>query len=294
MSPCVSAIHLWRGLAVGALALIAFAILLETPSVSAQNRRGWRGQLEFASPKRDIFPGDTFTFCRIRFTSTGRWGRGGWLTDYPASDQNFSQRLEELTTIQVNRKKVRDGNGNPYEHVIVDLTDDALFDYPFIYMLEVGGLSFSDLEIERLREYLLRGGFLMVDDFWGVKEWENWEYEISRVFDPARYPMRELELEHPVFHMVFKLKEKPQVPSLYYWYGSQGGTSERGYESRTPHYKGIHDPAQNNRLMVIVCHNTDLGDGWEREAEDKGYFEAISSKWAYPLGINIVVYAMTH
>lgn len=281
--------HVGKVVCVIALFAMLAAFLPEYSPASAQNRGGWgRRTADVAGPDRTIFPGSKFTFCRIRYSGTGMRG-WGWSTDYPTSDQNFSQRLEELTTIEVNHEK----NGD-YKHVVVELTDEALNDYPFAYMLEVGGLRFSEEEIEGLRNYLLRGGFLMVDDFWGEKEWENWEYEISRVFDPEIYPMKEIDLSHPVFHMVFELDEKPQVPSLNHWYSTRGGTSERGYESRTPHYKGIYDPAQNNRLMVIVCHNTDLGDGWEREGEDRGYFEAISSKFAYPLGINIVVYAMTH
>jgi hypothetical protein len=272
--------------ALAALMVVTFAIGYFSEDANAQ-RRGSRYSEVY---DRDIFPDESFTFCRVRYTSAGGWGWGDWSTDYPESDVHFSQRLEELTTIRVNRLP---GRPNEYHHVVVDLTDDALFDYPFIYMLEVGRLQFSEEEVERLRSYLLRGGFLMVDDFWGSREWDNWKYEISRVFDPAEYPMEELELSHPVFNMVFELKEKPQVPSLNYWYGSGGDTSERQYDSRTPHYKGIHDP-KTDRLMVIVCHNTDLGDGWERETENKGYFDEISAKWAYPMGINIVVYAMTH
>ena len=238
-------------------------------------------------PERSIFPSDEFTFCRLRYTSGGAGWRWGWSTDFPTSDRNFSQRLEELTTIKVSK----DEHGR-YRHVVIDLLEDALFDYPFLYMLEVGGLTFSEAERERLREYLLRGGFLMVDDFWGSAEWMNWAYEIGQVFDPKEFPMVELPLEHPIFHMVFSLKEKPQVPSIHHWVGTGGNTSERGRDSAVPHYKGIFD--KNGRMMVLVCHNTDLGDGWERESEHEGYFREISAKKAYPLGINIVVYAMTH
>lgn len=233
---------------------------------------------------RLVFPNDTFTFCRIRYTSWNRQPK--WAVDYPDSDVNFSQRLEELTTIEVSR----DEHGQ-VRHVVLDITDEELFNYPFVYMLEVGELEFTEPEIERLRTYLLRGGFLMVDDFWGQREWDNWEHEISRVFPPDEYAMVELGLDHPIFNMVFVLKEKPQIPSLYFWSGT-GMTSERYHDSEDPHYKGIFD--KNGRLMVVVCHNTDLGDGWEREGEHEGYFNEFSAKKAYPLGINIVVYAMTH
>ena len=267
-----------------ALAFVAAGSALWAETAAAQSW-GYRGP-RYEMPQRDIFPGDKFTFCRIRYTSMGGYGRGDWQTDFPASDLNFSQRLEELTTITVNK----DERGN-YKHVVMDITDEQLFDYPFIYMIEVGRLHFTDQEVETLRDYLLRGGFLMVDDFWGTMEWENWEYEISRVFDPREYPMKKLDLEHPIFHMVFTLKEIPQVPSIHHWLRG-GNTSERGRDSEEPRYLGISD--KEGRLMVLICHNTDLGDGWEREGENRDYFEVISSRWAYPLGINIVVYAMTH
>lgn len=276
------------GVLLSGAALLAGALAgtaLVYPKEAAAQYRWGRST---AAPEREIFPGNKFTFCRVRYSGVGRGGWGGtWAVDYPASDLNFSQRLDELTTIKVSR----DERGG-YRHVVIELTEEALFDYPFLYMLEVGGLRFSEAERLRLRDYLLRGGFLMVDDFWGEREWRNWVYEIGQVFDPNEFPMKELPLTHPIFNIVFKLNEKPQVPSLNYWAGTGGGTSERGYDSATPHYKGIHD--KNGRLMVLVCHNTDLGDGWEREAEHEGYFREISAKKAYPLGINIVVYAMTH
>jgi len=224
------------------------------------------------------FKHDVFTFARVRYNS---WGRGSaWATDYPDSELNFSFRLQQLTSMKV------DPNGK-----IVELTDEDLFDYPFLYMLEPGSLYFSEDEIRALRRYLANGGFLMVDDFWGDDEWQNFYQEIKRVF-PDREPV-EIPLEHPIFHCVYDLKEKPQIPSINAaWQGrSQGITWER-WDAQTPYYKGIFD--DDGRMMVIICHNTDLGDGWEREGEDEWYFREFSEKKAYPLGINIVVYAMTH
>ncbi|MCX8036397.1 MAG: DUF4159 domain-containing protein [Candidatus Sumerlaeia bacterium] len=236
-------------------------------------------------PQRDIFPGNIFTFCRLRYDSArNRWG-GGWQTDYNASDINFSIRLEELTTIRVNR----DERGR-IKHAVVRLTDDELFNYPFLYMIEPGALVFSDEEVERLRMYLLRGGFLMVDDFWGEAEWENFAYEFSRVFPPEEYPMQTLPLSHEIFHCVFDIKEYPQVPSVHAWLRT-GLTYER-QDAQTPHFRGVFD--KRGRLMAIICHNTDLGDGWERENWDEEYFREFSAKKSYPMGINIVVYAMTH
>ena len=137
---------------------------------------------------------------------------------------------------------------------------------------------------------LLRGGFLFVDDFWGEEEWRNFEYEFSRVFPPEEYPMFTIPLTHEIFHCVFEINEYPQVPSVHHWLGT-GLTYER-YDAETPHYKGVQD--KQGRLMAVICHNTDLGDGWERENWDETYFREFSAKKAYPMGINIVVYAMTH
>ncbi|MFU7559988.1 DUF4159 domain-containing protein [Roseiconus sp. JC912] len=227
------------------------------------------------------FPGDLFTFARVRYDSySGRGRGGGWDTDYPDSDLNFSLRLQQLTTIKVNP-----------EHKVVDLTDEDLRDYPFLYMIEPGGLSFSEAEVIALREYCLSGGFLMVDDFWGDTQYENLAYELSRVF-PDRRP-EEVPLSHQIFHIVYDMKEKPQVPSIHSArYGVSWENARDGSDTTTPYYKAIYD--DKDRIMVFICHNTDLGDGWEREGENRDYFAEYSVKKAYPMGINIVTYAMTH
>ena len=271
-----------------------FVTAAESQAAERQRPFAWSGheynQQEL--PERSIFPSDTFTFCRIRYTSYGEHPtynrRGRWMIDYPESDEHFSWRLSELTNVNV----ARTPNGG-FKHVVLSLTDPNLFDYPFIYIIEPGALVFSDEEAAALREYLLRGGFLMVDDFWGEEEWSNWVVEFSRVFSPLEYPMEELPLTHPIFNCVFELKEKPQVPSAWFWMSSGKQTSERGRESAVPKYRGVVDP-RTNRLMAVICHNTDLGDGWEREGENEMYFNEISARKAYPMGINIVVYALTH
>ncbi|MBN2326351.1 MAG: DUF4159 domain-containing protein [Candidatus Omnitrophica bacterium] len=249
----------------------------------------WRRGREFIEPERDIFPGNGFTFCRLRYNSNpGGWrGRGGsWLTDYPDSDLNFSQRLSELTTIQVNRSA-----GGAIQHAIVGLMEADLFNYPFLYTLEVEGLYFSEAESKRLRSYLLRGGFLMVDDFWGSNAWANFEYEIGKALPPEDYPIVDIPLDHEIFHIVFQVNEVPQIPGIDWWYRT-GMTAEPREGSQEPHCRGIFD--KKGRLMVVILHNTDLGDGWEEEARNPIYFREFSARKAYPLGINIVVYAMTH
>jgi hypothetical protein len=210
------------------------------------------------------------------------WG-GGWRTDWPDSDLNFSYRLQQLTSLKV--------NPNP---ISLRLTDPELFDYPFLYMIEPGALLFSEAEVKALRHYLDNGGFLMVDDFWGEYQWENFYREIRRVFPEQEFDPKELDLDHKIFQCVYQLKEKPQVPSIHAWPGPGSDVTweDWGPGSREVHYKGISD--KNGRLMVIICHNTDLGDGWEREGEDPSYFHEFSEKKSYPMGINIVTYAMTH
>jgi hypothetical protein len=221
------------------------------------------------------FKHDVFTFVRVRYSSYGYRG-GSWATDFPDSDLNFSFRLHQLTALEV------DPHGK-----ILELTDPAIFDYPFLYLIEPGDMWLEEQEVLALRKYLLNGGFLMVDDFWGEREWQNFYENIKRVF-PDREPI-ELPLEHEVFHCVYDLKAKPQIPSIHAWY--DGRTAER-YDAQEPHYKGIFD--DKGRMMAIICHNTDVGDGWEREGIDPGYFKEFSERWSYPLGINIVTYAMTH
>jgi hypothetical protein len=221
-------------------------------------------------------PEDVFTFVRIKYPSyRRRWG-SDWATDYPASDLYLSYRLQQLTSLKV--------NPNPK---VLELTDPALPDYPFVYMIEPGGMALSEDEAKALRRYLLGGGFLMVDDFWGEAEWDNFYQEIKRVF-PEREP-RELDVSHPIFSAVFPLKEKPQVPSIHAF---RSGLSYERWDAQTPHYKALYD--DQGRMMAIICHNTDLGDGWERESEDPEYFRRYSEPKSYPMGINIIFYAMTH
>jgi hypothetical protein len=277
------------------LAVLAAVVWVGVGLVFAQryyNRRysGRRRTVPVWKSDKD-FSHDVFTFVRIRYSSgyggrgyRGRYGRGfgggNWATDYPDSDLNFSFRLQQLTSMEVHP-----------EGLVLELTDPRLCDYPFIYIVEPGRLVFTEQEVKILRSYLLNGGFLMVDDFWGEDEWYNFYYEMKRVF-PDREP-EELSLSHPIFHAVFDLKEKPQIPSIgVAIQGRDYGITWEREDAQIPHYKAIYD--DKGRIMSIICHNTDLGDGWEREGEDEWYFREFSEKKAYPLGINIVFYAMTH
>ena len=214
-------------------------------------------------------------------------GGYGWSTDYPLSDANFMIRLSELTKASISENAY----GEP-GHVVVQLTDPELFNYPFIFMSDVGTAFFSPEEAAGLREYLLRGGFLWVDDFWGSRAWDAWAYELSKVFSGAEYPITDLSLDHPIFRGLFDIDGFPQIPSIQHWRRSGGGvTSERGQDSAEPHFRGVSD--EHDRLMVLMTHNTDIADGWEREGEDEWYFTSFSID-AYAVGINVLMYAMTH
>lgn len=229
------------------------------------------------------FKADVFTFARVRYESRGwGWRRGGgrWRTDAPDADLNLSYRLQEMTSLKVNP-----------EPTVVELTQKNLGDYPFIYIVEPGYLVFRDEEVTALRRYLDKGGFLMIDDFWGEDEWSNIESELKRVF-PER-EIVDLPIEHPIFHCVFDLKEKPQIPGIEFALSRRGtGITWERPDAKEVHYRAIFDP--KGRMIVIICQNTDLGDGWEREGESEWYFHEFGEKKAYPMAINILFYAMTH
>jgi hypothetical protein len=231
------------------------------------------------------FAKDAFTFARIRYSNGyggGYFGRGGagWSTDLPDSDLNLSYRLQQMTSMRV------DPDGR-----ILDLTDPALSDFPWIYIVEPGGLTFSNEEVVALRKYLLNGGFLMFDDFWGEAAWANVAEEMKKVFPDRSFS--ELPLDHPLYSCVFQIKAKGQVPNVGTGESSKhhGQTWERE-DAKVVHHRVLYD--DKGRMMVFAAHNTDNGDGWEREGEYEYYFKNFSEKIAYPLGINVIFYAMTH
>jgi hypothetical protein len=266
--------------------IAVIGLILVTSTVVVAQFRGGRGrgraptEERYGVPEWTAEPGfekDTFTFARIRYNSHYYGSGGGWTTDYRDADLNLSLRLHQLTSLQVDP-----------EGKVIDITDPDLFNYPFIYIVEPGRLEFSDEEVAILKKYFACGGFLMVDDFWGVAEYENFYEQIKRVF-PNREPV-ELPADHPIFHCVFDLKEKPQIPGVRVWL--QWGVTYEREDAKIVEYKGIFD--DKGRMMVVICHNTDNGDGWEEEATNPEYFRQFSEKYAYPLAINIFYYAMTH
>jgi len=253
------------------------------------------------------FEKDVFTFVRIIYRRAPN-GSGisitsspmGWITDFPDSDLNLSYRVQQVTSIRT------DPDGR-----VLRLTDPALFDYPWIYMVEPGGLQLRQEEIPILRRYLENGGVLMADDFWGQKQWDNFERNIKRVLPQGEFV--ELDMTNQLFHCVFDLKvpkNKLQTPNFKQGIRSlQPGDREfgitweqyhddydnfdgEGRGARDMHIRAIFD--NKGRIMVIATHNCDNGDGWEREGEEDGFFHEFSEKRAYPLGINVIFYLMTH
>ena len=243
------------------------------------------------------FEADVFTFTRIIFQSDpsprstrGRFRWLGWWVDYPDADLNFSYRLQQVTSMKTDP-----------DARVVKLTDQNLSRYPLLYMEHAGYIRLSDDEVAALRNYLNSGGALLVNDFWGSEEWNGLAREIDRVL-PGR-AWTDLTTDHPVFHCVYDLRrpmKRLQVPTIQFWnqnydpYNPQSPqqTVFRGEGSEEMHVRALFDDRQ--RMMILAIHNSDISDGWEREGENETYFNQYSERIAYPLGINIMFYLMTH
>jgi hypothetical protein len=152
-------------------------------------------------------------------------------------------------------------------------------------------LQLSASEVEGLRAFLLKGGFLWVDDTWGSRAWNNWVRQISRVLPPVDFPIADIPASHAILRTLYDVQEIPQVPNIGFWRQTRGRTSEQGRDSAEVYFKGIADA--QGRLMVVMTHNTDIADAWEREGEDPGFFYQFSPD-GYAVGINVLLHAMTH
>jgi hypothetical protein len=214
-----------------------------------------------------------FHFVRLIYTAVPGSRRNRWFTDAPAAETNLMQGVRRLSRINAAE-----------EATYITIMDDSLFDYPWVYAVEVGGWLLSEPETARLRDYLLRGGFLVVDDFHGTTEWDTFIDSMRRVF-PDR-PIVEIPQTDSVFHLTFELDARQQIPGLAALVN--GVTYEKdGY---LPHWRGIYD--DNGRLMVVINFNMDLGDSWEL-ADDPEYPLHYTAS-GYQYAINYMIYAMTH
>jgi hypothetical protein len=266
------------------VAAVLVAIALAATAVSAQRRGrfGFGPRLQ-ENPKYD----GAFQFCRIAFRNDINGDGAGWWVDYPRADENLTFRLSELTLTTVS-----DNGPRAYNHAVLNLSDAAtLSKCPFTMLTEPGGAFFDDDEARGLREYLQRGGFLWADDFWGEYAWDHWVGQLRKALPSGEFAIRDVPLDHPIFHMLYDVRELPQIPSIGFWVGTGGATSERGRDSAVPHARGAFDA--DGHMLVFMTHNTDFGDAFEREGEMRAYFNEFASK-GYAVGVNVILYAMTH
>ena len=265
------------------------AVFLSTGYGYAQFRGGLGGfgrtPIRWAPPD---LPDRDFTVCRIFYTSVRREPNGGgWRTDYPYGEINLMTRLSELTRTSVSL----DPRNRPQTWV-VRLTDEALFNCPYTVASDVGTMGLTREEAEQLRLYLLKGGFLWVDDFWGSFAWAQWTRELAKVLPPSEYPIEDVPLSDPIFSTQFNVERVPPITNISFWRGVGGtSTQERGADSPQAEFRAIRD--KQGRIMVAMTHNTDIADSWEREGEDPAYFYQFSPD-GYALGINVLLYSMTH
>jgi hypothetical protein len=237
-----------------------------------------------------LFSGFAFAepvqLCRLQFEdSPDGDSDGGWYVDYPRADVNLATRISEVTKIRF----VKDDAG-VYSPRLVKASDTAMMQCPLVLMTEPGAADFSDAEQKGLRSYLLKGGFLWADDFWGSNAWNWWATQVAKILPPSEYPIVDIPMNHPMLHNLFDVKSIPQVPNVGLWEREQK-TSERGDDSATVHFRGVYD--KKHRLMMVMTHNTDFGDSFEQEQADPEYFRRFSVP-AYAIGADILLYALTH
>ncbi|HEY0171752.1 MAG TPA: DUF4159 domain-containing protein [Pyrinomonadaceae bacterium] len=287
-------------------ALPAMLVALALVPATGQRPEGFGGEPPFggrspfgaprrrppgASPEAPARPSDSsrpadpsrlgsgeFAFTRIIYRSPYSYGRrwgGAWATDFPEADDHFITGIREWAGTNLNVAP------RPEQ---VEIMDERLFDYPLVYIVEPGYMELSDEEAARLREYAARGGFLFFDDFWGEPEWQNVREQMKKVF--PEYEPKELPLTHPILHSYLDIGEVVQVPNIYN--AQRGVTAEKG--GTTPSYMGIED--KQGRLVAFFARNSDLGDAWEHINDSR--YPVKYGLAAYKVGINVVIYAMSH
>jgi len=220
--------------------------------------------------------GGEFAFVRIQYDSyySGGFYGGPWATDFPAADENFLRGVARLSNVRVMEKPI-----------VLRFDDDEIFNYPFLYALEMGrngGISLSPIEIENLREYLLRGGFLLVDDFWGEQQWDAFYQDFSKLF-PDR-EIIQLDSSHEIYHTFYDIDGAQMIPGR----GGRRGFGQAGMDNASNH--AILD--DDGRVMVLINWNSDMGDGWEHTFDQ--WYPTQYANSAYQLGINYLIYSLTH
>jgi hypothetical protein len=254
--------------------LIVAVVALSALSSVVLAQRGFRRGYAPATDQPLVGEPKEWTFARLAYDGGGYRRGSGWDVDYPRAEYHFSQAVERLTRIHV----------HPDGHVISPNSDD-LFNYPWLYAVEVGSWGFNDPQAARMREYLLRGGFLMVDDFHGEDEWQTFVQGMRMIF-PDR-PVEEIPADDPVYSLPYEIGERLQVPGPGYM---RSGVLYERYDGVVPHWRGIRDG--EGRWMVVISHNIDYGEGWE-QADNPAYPEPFTGQ-AYEVAVNYLIYGMTH
>jgi hypothetical protein len=271
---------------------IRAGLLLGMPLLLAVAGLAQRFRIQHEEGPRPVFSASAeFHFVRLEYTdlpqyhrrwgfaSRGANGEGWWMVDWPDADEHFTQGVERLTRIHAGDTR----------HL--RLTDDRIFDYPWIYATQTGWWGLTDTETARLREYLLRGGFLVVDDFWGPEQWEVFRTTMERVL-PGR-PIIDIAESDSVMHVLYDIGEKDRtfIPGTRHLRrGPSGGTVVEQPPGTEPTWRALYDDKQ--RMVVAINFNTDVGDAWEY-ADSPDYPEAMTTL-AYRYGLNYLIYSLTH
>jgi hypothetical protein len=259
-------------------ATLAPVMVLGAYQMRHSQRYEWEMQDPVDDPPDANRPGE-FAFARLRYHSGnsrfgGRYGRSSWGVDSNRADRLFEIAIRRLTL--VDSKSVEE---------VIDIDEGPMFDYPWLYAVEVGRWSVTESQGKHIREFIDRGGFLMVDDFHGGYEWDNFMAGLRQIF-PDRQVV-DIPYDDQVFHIVGDLDPKVQVPGAQY---VRSGLTYERVDGFPAHWRGIYD--DKGRLIVAICHNMDLGDAWQY-ADDPRYPEKFAST-ALRIGVNYVVYPMTH
>ncbi len=264
---------------------LACALALAVEATQAQFFREGSFAPRWVPPQ---MPDAAFVPCRLAYRQVRSEQSGiGWMTDYPYAEINLATRLAELTRTRVSRAPNRRPN-----HYSVRLSDPGLFNCPMLLMSDAGTIGFRDEESAVLRTYLLKGGFLWADDFWGSAAWEHFATQMARVLPRPEFTIEDVQVDDPLLRGMFDIRRVPQITNIRFWRMSGGQqTSERGYDSDEVHLRAIRDAS--GRIVVLATHNTDVADSWEREGEDPAFFLQFSPD-GYALGINAVLHALTH